>query len=153
MSEIKPDLNLIQKKLVEVKHPELKKDIVSLGMISLLQPTAEGIDLNIKTPNADRRMQIGLEAQIRQVLAKMEGIGKIKIKFEVDQNFKLEDGNRIPGVKKVIGVGKFARKRIEKSVGDICEVGDILHPSPASPKANKNWTGEIEKQLTDLGCF
>lgn len=105
MSEIKPDLNLIQKKLVEVKHPELKKDIVSLGMISLLQPTAEGIDLNIKTPNADRRMQIGLEAQIRQVLAKMEGIGKIKIKFEVDQNFKLEDGNRIPGVKKVIAIG------------------------------------------------
>jgi len=105
MSEIKPDINLIQKKLLEVKHPELKKDIVSLGMISNLQPTSEGIDLNIKTPNADRRMQIGLEAQIRQVLSKMDGLGKIKIKFEVDQNFKLEDGNRIPGVKKVIAVG------------------------------------------------
>lgn len=105
MSEIKPDINLIQKKLLEVKHPELKKDIVSLGMISNLQPTSEGIDLNIKTPNADRRMQIGLEAQIRQVLSKMDGVGKIKIKFEVDQNFKLEDGNRIPGVKKVIAVG------------------------------------------------
>jgi len=65
----------------------------------------------------------------------------------------LRDLVTITGVKKVIGVGKFARKRIEKSVGDICEVGDILHPSPASPKANKNWTGEIEKQLTDLGCF
>lgn len=59
----------------------------------------------------------------------------------------------ISGASQVIGVGKFARKRAEVSVGDIVDVGDILHPSPASPKANKNWAGEIELQLTQLGCL
>lgn len=51
----------------------------------------------------------------------------------------------------VIGVGKFARKRAEVSVGDLVTVDDILHPSPASPKANKNWSGEIENQLSGMG--
>ncbi|WCL50604.1 Mrp/NBP35 family ATP-binding protein [Leptospira sp. GIMC2001] len=105
MAEVKPDINLIQKQLLNVKHPELKKDIITLGMVASLEPNEEGISLLIKTPNADRRMQIGLEAQIRQVLSKTEGVGKIKIKFEVDQNMKLDDGNRIRGVKKVIAIG------------------------------------------------
>jgi ATP-binding protein involved in chromosome partitioning len=105
MSQNKPDISLIKKLLINVKHPELKKDIISLGMLAQVEPNAEGIEILLKTPNGDRRMQIGLEAQIRQVLAKTENLGKIKIKFEVDQNLKLEDGNRIPGVKKVIAIG------------------------------------------------
>ena len=59
----------------------------------------------------------------------------------------------ISGAEKVIGVGKFARKRAEISVGDLVEIGDILHPSPASPKANKNWAGEIETQFREMGCL
>ncbi|TGN17660.1 Mrp/NBP35 family ATP-binding protein [Leptospira idonii] len=105
MANAKPDLTSIQRQLMQVKHPELKKDIVSLGMVAKVEPTDDGIQIFIKTPNNDRRLQIGLEAQTRQLVSKLEGAGKVKIKFEVDQNMKMEDGNRIVGVKKVIAVG------------------------------------------------
>jgi single-strand selective monofunctional uracil DNA glycosylase len=53
----------------------------------------------------------------------------------------------------VIGVGKFAMKRAAAAVGDIVAVDDILHPSPASPKANKDWKGEVERKLGSIGCL
>lgn len=99
------DLVLVRKQLMQVKHPELKKDIVSLGMVAKVNPTEEGVEVLLKTPNNDRRLQIGLEAQARQLLSKLEGAGKIKIKFEVDQSMKMEDGNKIPGVRKVLAIG------------------------------------------------
>jgi ATP-binding protein involved in chromosome partitioning len=105
MSNQKPDLASIQRQLMQVKHPELKKDIVSLGMVSKVEPNEEGIEITIKTPNSDRRLQIGLEAQTRQLISKIESVGKVKIKFEIDQSMKMEDGNRIHGVKKVIAIG------------------------------------------------
>ncbi|PJZ68547.1 ATP-binding protein [Leptospira perolatii] len=95
----------IQRELTKIKHPELKKDIVSLGMIASLDVGAEETNIIVKTPNQDRRVQIGLEAQIRQLLSKKEGIGKVKIKFEVDPKLQLDDSNKIVGVKKVIAVG------------------------------------------------
>ncbi|EPG75974.1 ParA/MinD ATPase-like protein [Leptospira fainei serovar Hurstbridge str. BUT 6] len=95
----------IQRELTKIKHPELKKDIVSLGMIASLEIGEDETNILVKTPSQDRRIQIGLEAQIRQTLSKKEGIGKIKIKFEVDPKFQLNDSNKIVGVKKVIAVG------------------------------------------------
>jgi single-strand selective monofunctional uracil DNA glycosylase len=59
-----------------------------------------------------------------------------------------------------IGVGAFAEKRIravlecELLPGAIARgirVGQILHPSPASPAANRGWTEAAEKQLAALG--
>lgn len=52
----------------------------------------------------------------------------------------------------VIGVGGFAEKRARAVLGaDRAEIGCILHPSPASPAANKNWAAQIETQLAALG--
>ncbi|AXR65253.1 Mrp/NBP35 family ATP-binding protein [Leptospira mayottensis] len=95
----------IQRELTKIKHPELKKDIVSLGMISSLDIQEGETNILLKTPNQDRRVQIGLEAQIRQILTKLEGIGKVKIKFEVDPKLVLDDSNKIPGVTNVIAIG------------------------------------------------
>ncbi|TGK08661.1 MRP family ATP-binding protein [Leptospira fletcheri] len=95
----------VQRELTKIKHPELKKDIVSLGMVASLEIGEEETNILVKTPNQDRRVQIGLEAQIRQILSKKEGIGKIKIKFEVDPKLQLNDSNRIVGVQKVIAIG------------------------------------------------
>lgn len=51
----------------------------------------------------------------------------------------------------VIGVGAFARARAEVA----CEkqdvmIGQILHPSPASPAANRGWAEAVTKQLVEL---
>jgi single-strand selective monofunctional uracil DNA glycosylase len=54
----------------------------------------------------------------------------------------------------VLGVGKFAEERARLACAGLTvqpSVGSILHPSPASPAANRSWVPEVERQLTDLG--
>ena len=53
----------------------------------------------------------------------------------------------------VIGVGGFAEKQARKVWGDRegVTIGCILHPSPASPRANRDWAGTVESQLRELG--
>jgi single-strand selective monofunctional uracil DNA glycosylase len=52
----------------------------------------------------------------------------------------------------VVGIGGFAEGRARAALVDrAIPVGGILHPSPASPAANKNWAGTIERQLAELG--
>ncbi len=94
----------IKKELYKIKHPDLKKDIISLGMLNEVSSTEEETLIKIRTPNADRKLQIGLEAQIRQLLSKMV-TNKLKIKFDVDSNFSLDDSNRVPGIKRTIAIG------------------------------------------------
>ena len=60
----------------------------------------------------------------------------------------------------VIGAGGFAKKRIDKVReqffgGDKAgfSVAQILHPSPANPKANAGWDREVAKTLTELGIW
>jgi single-strand selective monofunctional uracil DNA glycosylase len=52
----------------------------------------------------------------------------------------------------VIGVGGFAQQRAQRALdGRDVEIGCILHPSPASPAANKDWAGTVERQVRELG--
>ncbi|MDG2201717.1 MAG: single-stranded DNA-binding protein [Phycisphaerales bacterium] len=51
---------------------------------------------------------------------------------------------------KVVGVGGFATKRIQSVLPDV-DVGTILHPSPASPAANRGWAPQAERQLIEMG--
>ena len=52
----------------------------------------------------------------------------------------------------LIGVGKFAEDRIRSAVDTNGRgVGRILHPSPASPAANRDWAGTTEKNLRAIG--
>ncbi len=51
----------------------------------------------------------------------------------------------------VIGVGAFARKRAEQVLGDAVPIGTVLHPSPASPIANRGWQAQAERQLAAMG--
>lgn len=52
----------------------------------------------------------------------------------------------------LIGVGGFAEERLRAAIdnGDYA-FGRILHPSPASPAANRDWAGTIEKELKKIG--
>ena len=49
----------------------------------------------------------------------------------------------------VVGVGKFAHARAAHALAALPEVRvtQILHPSPASPAANRGWAQKIERQL------
>ncbi len=52
----------------------------------------------------------------------------------------------------VIGVGRFATDRAKAALdGQPLAVETILHPSPASPAANRGWAETAEKQLKSLG--
>ena len=52
----------------------------------------------------------------------------------------------------VIGVGGFAERRARVALaGESVAIGTILHPSPASPLANRGWAETIERQLQSLG--
>jgi single-strand selective monofunctional uracil DNA glycosylase len=59
-----------------------------------------------------------------------------------------------------LGVGGFAEKRIRavlegegvpSELARHIKVGQILHPSPASPAANRGWEEAVNKQLVALG--
>ncbi len=54
----------------------------------------------------------------------------------------------------VLGVGNWARDRIKTAVKDwdpdqTFEIGRILHPSPASPMANRGWAEQAERQFIE----
>jgi single-strand selective monofunctional uracil DNA glycosylase len=52
----------------------------------------------------------------------------------------------------VVGVGGFAERRAREVLGaQELQISSILHPSPASPKANQDWAGAIEAQLLRAG--
>lgn len=54
---------------------------------------------------------------------------------------------------RVIGVGRFALDRVKAALGGETtrQLGTILHPSPASPMANRGWAPQAEQQLEALG--
>jgi single-strand selective monofunctional uracil DNA glycosylase len=52
----------------------------------------------------------------------------------------------------VIGVGGFAEARAKAALaGRDVQIGTILHPSPASPAANRGWAAQAERQVRALG--
>lgn len=54
----------------------------------------------------------------------------------------------------LVGVGDFAEKRARMIFeGSSLRIGKILHPSPASPAANRDWPGKATRQLEKLGVW
>ena len=58
------------------------------------------------------------------------------------------------GAQWVIGIGAFAEARAaEALVGTGVRIGRVLHPSPASPAANRGWAEAASRQLDALGVW
>ena len=56
------------------------------------------------------------------------------------------------GPRFVVGVGRFAESKARQVLADLdIVVGSILHPSPASPAANRGWAPQAEERLEALG--
>lgn len=54
--------------------------------------------------------------------------------------------------KQVVGIGAFAEKRAREALDSSkFSIGRILHPSPASPAANRGWAEQADAQLLALG--
>ena len=52
----------------------------------------------------------------------------------------------------VLGVGAFARQRAENALAESdVQIGQILHPSPANPRANRDWAGVVRSQIKEMG--
>ncbi|MCG8649501.1 MAG: single-stranded DNA-binding protein [Pirellulales bacterium] len=55
-----------------------------------------------------------------------------------------------------VGVGAYAEKclkRVIDSGGHASKLSRVLHPSPASPAANKDWAGKATEQLEQAGVW
>jgi single-strand selective monofunctional uracil DNA glycosylase len=56
----------------------------------------------------------------------------------------------------LIGIGGFAEERLRRAAeisGAQARVGRILHPSPASPAANRGWAEAASRQLAEQGVW
>ena len=52
----------------------------------------------------------------------------------------------------VVGIGAFAERRAREALADSdVQFGRVLHPSPANPRAQKDWAGSARAQLAALG--
>jgi single-strand selective monofunctional uracil DNA glycosylase len=53
----------------------------------------------------------------------------------------------------VVGVGAYAEQALRRNVADTVNVARILHPSPASPLANRGWGDQATRQLVEAGIW
>lgn len=53
----------------------------------------------------------------------------------------------------LVGVGKYAEACFRRVAPDGAVLGSILHPSPASPVANRDFAGTAIRQLAELGVL
>ncbi len=60
----------------------------------------------------------------------------------------------ILGPEWVIGVGAWAEQRARQALAGLpVQVGRVLHPSPASPAANRGWSEAATRQLVEQGVW
>jgi single-strand selective monofunctional uracil DNA glycosylase len=56
----------------------------------------------------------------------------------------------------LIGVGAYAEKKLTAAAAELtpdAKLGRILHPSPASPAANRDFAGTALRQLEEVGVW
>ena len=50
-----------------------------------------------------------------------------------------------------IGIGAFAAGRVKAVSGNDVVIGQITHPSPANPRANRGWAAVVTNELRQMG--
>jgi single-strand selective monofunctional uracil DNA glycosylase len=58
----------------------------------------------------------------------------------------------ILGARWVIGIGAFAEGRAREALAGLdLRFGRVLHPSPANPRAQRDWAGSARTELKEMG--
>lgn len=83
---------------------------------------------------------------------KLSGPEKMKLFAACDEHLRAVIAALQP--EWLIGVGDFATARAREALPKAAlKIGRILHPSPASPAANRDWSGVATRQLRALGVW
>lgn len=53
----------------------------------------------------------------------------------------------------VVGIGAFAERRAREALGDALSIARVSHPSPANPRAQKDWAGLARRELVRQGVW
>ena len=64
----------------------------------------------------------------------------------------LQDTLALTAPRKAVGIGAYAARRVATVAGPLgIGTGQITHPSPANPRANKGWSALIMEELRQMG--
>lgn len=94
------------------------------------------------------------------VFLESTGRNRTPVKLPVDErralqevcDHALREAIGILQPERIVGIGAWATKRASAALGDQgVPIGTVLHPSPASPKANRGWARQAESDLRGLG--
>ncbi|MEM9284181.1 MAG: Mrp/NBP35 family ATP-binding protein [Verrucomicrobiota bacterium] len=143
--------DLVRETLGGVNYPGFSRDIVSFGLVKGIEVEGSDVTVNITVATRDPNIPRNIHQGIESALSGLEGIGRIKIDFDIQDPPEVASGSNpavgqssIPGVKKIIavasgkgGVGKstvatnlaVALSRSGASVG-LCDC-DLYGPSIA----------------------
>ncbi len=104
MPEMPSDPNAIRQALSRVADPSSGRDVVALGWVRHVRPTAEGLEVLYQIPadRLDDALRTALTTRTRQALEQLEGIRDVRVDFTV---VTPRATNTLPGVRHVVAVG------------------------------------------------
>lgn len=93
--------------LSQVYDPELRRDLVSLGMVQDVQVDGGAVAFTLRLTTPACPLRDRLEAEARQAVAAIPGVTDVVIEVEtsVPTGFGMPQQQRIPGVRQIIVVG------------------------------------------------
>ena len=101
----------VKEVLSSVSYPGFSRDIVSFGLIQSITVDGSDVSVLISLATRDPAIPEAIFKEAREALDQIEGIGEVKIDFDIkdppqaaDSEGEQED-SRIPGIKKIIAVG------------------------------------------------
>lgn len=91
--------------LGNVNDPELKKDLVSLGMIKEIAIEGETIRVNVELTTPACPMKDTIRQDVEKELLKLDGVSKVEVEFSARVSGGPKAPEQIPGIKNAIAIG------------------------------------------------
>lgn len=97
---------VVIKALQSIKAPDLNQDIIALDFVRDIKVDGVNLYLKLLSPNPSPKAKANLEAQVRQTLSALPGVGEVQIAIETEiPNGRGASGKQsIPGVKNILAV-------------------------------------------------